>query len=91
MSPSLEAEYKAEAKSEGAGIIMKPKQEIDVKSVKESETAGITLKPKEETVAKSAAQIVHEQNGKWVSLAPFFTLIFDIGTSVSFVFSMKSL
>nr|GMC69614.1 replication protein A 70 kDa DNA-binding subunit B [Ipomoea batatas] len=69
VSPPLEAEYKAEAKSEGAGIILKPKQEIDVKSVKESETAGITLKPKEETVAKSAAQIVHEQNGKYCDIA----------------------
>ncbi|XP_031104606.1 replication protein A 70 kDa DNA-binding subunit B-like [Ipomoea triloba] len=69
VSPSLEAEYKAEAKSEGVGIILKPKQELDVKSVKESETAGITLKPKEETVAKSAAQIVHEQNGNMAPTA----------------------
>ncbi|XP_019199875.1 PREDICTED: replication protein A 70 kDa DNA-binding subunit B-like [Ipomoea nil] len=69
VSPSLEAEYKAEAKSEGAGIILKTKQELDVKSVQESETVGITLKPKEETVAKSAAQIVHEQNGNMAPTA----------------------
>ncbi|KAJ9560057.1 hypothetical protein OSB04_005217 [Centaurea solstitialis] len=52
VSPPLEAEVKVEVKSEGAGIQLNPKQD-----------AGIVLKPKQEVVTKSAAQIIHEQNG----------------------------
>ncbi|KAL5723252.1 hypothetical protein ACHQM5_006670 [Ranunculus cassubicifolius] len=48
----LEKEITAEPKQEEPRIILKPKQEI-----------GIHLKPKIEVVAKSAAEIVHEQNG----------------------------
>ncbi|KAL5728171.1 hypothetical protein ACHQM5_001284 [Ranunculus cassubicifolius] len=48
----LEKEITAEPKQEEPRIILKPKQEI-----------GIHLKPKKEVVAKSAAEIVHEQNG----------------------------
>ncbi|KAL0311300.1 UNVERIFIED_CONTAM: Replication protein A DNA-binding subunit B [Sesamum angustifolium] len=74
VSPALEAEHKAEVKTEGSGIVLKPKQEMDVESEVKSEAKGIVLKPKEEVVAKSAAQIVHEQHGKNIltgdSMAP---------------------
>lgn len=53
VSPALEAEYKAEVKSEETGIVLKPKQE----------ESGIVLKPKQEIQTKSVAQIVHEQSG----------------------------
>lgn len=63
VSPALEAEYKAEVKSEETGIVLKPKQE----------ESGIVLKPKQEIQTKSVAQIVHEQSGKWVLfLVPFY-------------------
>lgn len=61
VSPALGAEYKAEVKSEDTGIVLKPKQE----------ETGILLKPKQEYQTKSAAQIVHEQSGKWVFLVIF--------------------
>lgn len=60
VSPALEMEIKFEVKSDESGIILKPKQENEVKK----DGPGIFLKPKQEMVAKSAAQIVHEQNGK---------------------------
>ncbi|KAL0415942.1 UNVERIFIED_CONTAM: Replication protein A DNA-binding subunit B [Sesamum latifolium] len=69
VSPALEAEYKAEVKTEGSGIVLKPKQEMDVESEVRSEAKGIVLKPKEEVVAKSAAQIVHEQHGNMAPAA----------------------
>ena len=59
VSPPLEAEVKVEVKSEGAGISLKPKQEVGLNG-----EAGIVLKPKQEVITKSAAQIIHEQNGK---------------------------
>ncbi|KAA8542553.1 hypothetical protein F0562_023705 [Nyssa sinensis] len=62
-SPALEAEIKTEVKSEENDIVLKPKQEMDIKSEVKREGTGIILKPKQEFVAKSAAQIVHEQNG----------------------------
>ena len=64
VSPALEAEVKSDGKIEESGIILKPKQEMDIKSEVKSEGLGIIFKPKQELVAKSAAQIVHEQNGK---------------------------
>ncbi|KAL2243020.1 replication protein A 70 kDa DNA-binding subunit B [Sesamum indicum] len=67
VSPALEAEYKAEVKTERSGIVLKQKQEMDVGS--EVKTEGIVLKPKEEVVAKSAAQIVHEQHGNMAPAA----------------------
>ncbi|KAI3820148.1 hypothetical protein L1987_14006 [Smallanthus sonchifolius] len=48
VSPPLEAEFKADVKSEDAGIVLKPKQEV---------------------VTKSAAQIIHEQNGNMAPAA----------------------
>ncbi|KAK4436969.1 Replication protein A DNA-binding subunit B [Sesamum alatum] len=69
VSPALEAEYKAEVKTEGSGIVLKPKQEMGVESEVKSEAKGIVLKPKEEIVAKSAAQIVHEQHGNMAPAA----------------------
>ncbi|KAI3685030.1 hypothetical protein L6452_34261 [Arctium lappa] len=63
VSPPLEAEVKVEVKSEGAGILLKPKQEMGLNGVSKVEEAGIVLKPKQEVVTKSAAQIIHEQNG----------------------------
>ncbi|KAI3733205.1 hypothetical protein L1987_64425 [Smallanthus sonchifolius] len=48
VSPPLEAEIKAEVKSEDTGIVLKPKQEV---------------------VTKSAAQIIHEQNGNMAPAA----------------------
>ncbi|KAK4362300.1 hypothetical protein RND71_017541 [Anisodus tanguticus] len=53
VSPALEAEYKAEVKSEETGIVLKRKHE----------EIGIVLTPKQEIQTKSAAQIVHEQSG----------------------------
>ncbi|CAL5444990.1 unnamed protein product [Camellia sinensis] len=63
VSPALESEIKIEQKSVESDIILKPKQEIGIKSEPKSAGTGIILKPKHEMVAKSAAQIVHEQNG----------------------------
>ncbi|CAL5362382.1 unnamed protein product [Camellia sinensis] len=63
VSPALESEIKIEQKSVESNIILKPKQEIGIKSEPKSAGTGIILKPKHEMVAKSAAQIVHEQNG----------------------------
>lgn len=63
VSPALEAEIKAEAKSEDGGVLKKQKQEVDVKVEDTKEGSGIMLKPKQEVVAKSAAQIIHEQRG----------------------------
>ncbi|KAL7161211.1 hypothetical protein ACSBR2_041795 [Camellia fascicularis] len=63
VSPALESEIKIEQKSVESDIILKPKQEIGIKSEPKSAGTGIILKPKQELVAKSAAQIVHEQNG----------------------------
>ncbi|KAI7742140.1 hypothetical protein M8C21_032185 [Ambrosia artemisiifolia] len=48
VSAPLDAEFKAEIKSENAGIVLKPKQEV---------------------VTKSAAQIIHEQNGNMAPTA----------------------
>lgn len=42
---------------------MEIKSEISTSEV-QREQVGIILKPKQEMVTKSAAQIVHEQNGK---------------------------
>ncbi|KAI3454811.1 hypothetical protein Pfo_011474 [Paulownia fortunei] len=67
VSPALEAEYKAQVKTEESGISLKPKQEMDVEGEVKNEAAVIVLKPKQEVVTKSAAQIVHEQHG---NLAP---------------------
>ncbi|KAK6148622.1 hypothetical protein DH2020_019534 [Rehmannia glutinosa] len=67
VAPALEAEYKAEVKTEENGLAKKPKQEGEVKS----EANGIFLKPKQEIVSKSAAQIVHEQHGKFLIIALF--------------------
>ena len=64
VSAALEAEVKADVKIEESGVILKPKQETDVKSEVKNDALGIILKPKQEVVAKSAAQIMHEQNGK---------------------------
>lgn len=64
VSPALEMEFKSEVKSEETGIILKPRKENEIKSEVKMEEAGIILKPKQEIIAKSAAQIVHEQNGK---------------------------
>ncbi|KAL0342438.1 UNVERIFIED_CONTAM: Replication protein A DNA-binding subunit B [Sesamum calycinum] len=69
VSPALEAEYKAEVKTEGSGIVLKPKQDMDIESEVKIEAKGIVLKPKEEVVAKSAAQIVHEQHGNMAPAA----------------------
>ncbi|KAI7985352.1 Replication protein A 70 kDa DNA-binding subunit B [Camellia lanceoleosa] len=63
VSPALESQIKIEEKSVESDIILKPKQEIGIKSEPKSAGTGIILKPKHEMVAKSAAQIVHEQNG----------------------------
>lgn len=63
VSPALEAEIKAEAKSEDGSVLKKQKQEVDVKVEDTKEGSGIMLKPKQEVVAKSAAQIIHEQRG----------------------------
>lgn len=63
VSPPLEAEVKVEVKSEGAGILLRPKQELGLNGVSKVEEAGIVLKPKQEVITKSAAQIIHEQNG----------------------------
>lgn len=49
---------------EESGIVLKPKPEMAITSEVKSEGTGIILKPKQELVVKSAAQIVHEQNGK---------------------------
>lgn len=65
VSPALEMEIKFEVKSDESGIILKPKQENEVKK----DGPGIVLKPKQEMVAKSAAQIVHEQNGNMAPAA----------------------
>ncbi|KAL3513035.1 hypothetical protein ACH5RR_025752 [Cinchona calisaya] len=84
VSPALDAEYKAEVKTEetgiflkpkeevkreGPGIILKPKEEVTVKMGAKSEGPGIILKPKQEIMAKSAAQIVNEQNGNMAPAA----------------------
>ncbi|CAA2977525.1 replication A 70 kDa DNA-binding subunit B [Olea europaea subsp. europaea] len=61
VSPALDSEYKAEAKTKDSGLEMKPKQEMDGEV--KSEVNGIVLKSKQEIVTKSAAQIVHEQHG----------------------------
>ncbi|KAL2935356.1 Replication protein A 70 kDa DNA-binding subunit B [Bienertia sinuspersici] len=63
VSPALEAEIKAEVKTEDCGVILKPKQEADVKAEVKKEDTGIVLKPKQEMVTKSAAQIIYEQRG----------------------------
>ncbi|XP_059643708.1 replication protein A 70 kDa DNA-binding subunit B-like [Cornus florida] len=63
VSPALESEIKTEVKNEETDIVLKPKQEMDIKSEVKREGTGIVLKPKQELVTKSAAQIVHEQNG----------------------------
>lgn len=41
-----------------------PPLEKEVKVEVKNEGPGIVLKPKQEVVTKSAAQIIHEQNGK---------------------------
>ncbi|XP_009595034.1 replication protein A 70 kDa DNA-binding subunit B [Nicotiana tomentosiformis] len=66
VSPALEAEYKAEVKSQDNGIVLKPKQESFKNDVKMEE---IGLKPKQEIQTKSAAQIVHEQHGNMAPAA----------------------
>ncbi|PIN00420.1 Single-stranded DNA-binding replication protein [Handroanthus impetiginosus] len=63
VSPALEAEFKADLKTEESGIVLKPKQEMAVESEVKSVVSGFVLKPKQEVMAKSAAQIVHEQHG----------------------------
>lgn len=63
VSPALEAEYKAEVKTEDSGNSLKRKSMEDDDGVK-TESPGIVLKPKQEVVIKSAAQIVHDQHGK---------------------------
>ncbi|PSR89117.1 Replication protein A DNA-binding subunit D like [Actinidia chinensis var. chinensis] len=69
VSAALEAEVKADGKIEESGIILKPKQEMDIKSEVKNDALGIILKPKQEVVAKSAAQIMHEQNGNMAPAA----------------------
>ncbi|XP_058180756.1 replication protein A 70 kDa DNA-binding subunit B [Rhododendron vialii] len=69
VSPALEAEIKAEGKMEESGIVLKPKPEMAITSEVKSEGTGIILKPKQELVVKSAAQIVHEQNGNMAPAA----------------------
>lgn len=64
VSPALEAEYKAQVKTEESGISLKPKQDMDIDREVKNEATGILLKPKPEVVAKSAAQIVLDQHGK---------------------------
>ncbi|KAG9153227.1 hypothetical protein Leryth_021249 [Lithospermum erythrorhizon] len=63
VSPALEKEYSTEAKVEDSGSVLKPHQGDAVMKDVKPEICGIVLKPKQEIVAKSAAQIVHEQNG----------------------------
>ncbi|GAA0160648.1 DNA metabolism protein [Lithospermum erythrorhizon] len=63
VSPALEKEYSTEAKVEDSGSVLKPHQGDAVMKDVKPEICGIVVKPKKEIVAKSAAQIVHEQNG----------------------------
>lgn len=63
VSPALEAEYKADVKTEDSGVSLKRKAMDDDDGVK-TESPGIVLKPKQEIITKSAAQIVHDQHGK---------------------------
>lgn len=61
VSPALEAEYKADVKTEESGASLKP---MEVDGETKSEGTGIVLKPKQEIVSKSAAQIVNDQRAK---------------------------
>lgn len=56
--------------------VVSPALEMEIRSEIKREDTGIILKPKQEIVTKSAAQIVHEQSGKWVFQLsdPFFKL-----------------
>ncbi|XAR63809.1 hypothetical protein NMG60_11023902 [Bertholletia excelsa] len=70
VSSALEAEVGNEEKSEDINFpLKKPKIDMDIKIEANSEETGIILKPKQEWVAKSAAQIVHEQNGNMAPAA----------------------
>lgn len=62
VSPALEAEVKIEESS----VVLKPHKDLNVKTEVKIEDSGILLKPKLE-IAKSAAQIIHEQRGKYVT------------------------
>lgn len=54
-------------KVEESDIVLKPHKDVNVKNEVKIEDSGILLKPKQEIVAKSAAQIIHEQRGKYVT------------------------
>lgn len=63
VSPALVSEYKAEVKTEDSGNSLKRKA-MDVDDGVKTESAGVVLKLKQEVTTKSAAQIVHDQQGK---------------------------
>lgn len=64
VSPALEAEFKAEEKTEDGSAAKRQKLEVDGKAEDNKEGSGIMLRPKMDVVAKSAAQIMNEQRGK---------------------------
>ncbi|XP_056175293.1 replication protein A 70 kDa DNA-binding subunit B-like [Syzygium oleosum] len=67
LKPKQEDETNSEVTVEESGNLWKPKQEVEVGN--QGKTGpGKLLKPKQEMVAKSAAQIVHEQHRKRVSV-----------------------
>ncbi|KAI8018159.1 Replication protein A 70 kDa DNA-binding subunit B [Camellia lanceoleosa] len=68
VSPALEAELKAEGKSEESGIILKAKQGMNLKSAVKSVEIGIILKP---NMAPSARMAMTRRVHPLVSLNPY--------------------